>query len=180
MSHVRHPALLSALLHACAMSAVAVLLSGCFATSEGRRPFYDHAYYAPAHGEARDIFLDPVGTLDRTIPNRLGSLTVRPAQISFETDRAARARSQLAPPAFRPTPPAAPAPAPKVTPNAAPAPQDAAKPIRYRTPARQTAPGINAAAQQPATDPVVGVIPRQADPREALMQQALPVTTPKQ
>ncbi len=157
------------------LGAAAVLLGGCFA-SRGDHRRYDHAYYAPVDGHPQDIFPDPVGWIDRSIPNRLGSLDVRPTQFSFETDRAARARSQLSPPAPRaqPAPPAAAPPA--TTPNALPksgaTPQEPAKPIL--APRRRITPGIIEAAQPPQADPVVGVVPR-LEPSVSLQPRIAPV-----
>jgi hypothetical protein len=157
------------------LGAAAVLLSGCFATRGDHRR-YDHAYYAPVEGQARDIFPDPVGSIDRTIPNRLGSLDVRPTQFSFETDRAARARSQLSPPAPRtqPAPPtsAPPATTPNVPPKSGAAPQEPAKPIR--APGRRITPGIIEANQPLPADPVVGLVPR-LEPSVSLQQRVVPV-----
>ena len=174
MSKVRRPDL-SRIHIASVVGAAAVLLSGCFATRGDHRR-YDHAYYTPVDGHAQDIFPDPVGWIDRTIPNRLGSLDVRPTQFSFETDRAARARSQLSPPAPRtqPLPPAAapPATTPNPPPKSGGAPQEPAKPIL--APRRRITPGIIEANQPLPADPVVGIVPR-LEPSVSLQPRVAPV-----
>jgi hypothetical protein len=92
-----------------AVSAVglsATLLGGCFVFEEGRRPFFDHAHYTPVGGQPEDIFIEPAGDVDRTIPNRLGRLDVAPVNYSFETDEAARKRAKLTLPPQPVIPPA--------------------------------------------------------------------------
>jgi hypothetical protein len=58
------------------------LLSGTSPATAGGH-FYDHSYYRPVHGHARNIFHNPVGKLDTTITKRLPSLTVKPTEFDF-------------------------------------------------------------------------------------------------
>ncbi len=44
---------------------------------------HDHAHYRPVHGQARNIFHNPVGRLDTTITKRLPPLTVKPTEFNF-------------------------------------------------------------------------------------------------
>jgi hypothetical protein len=160
----------------------AALLGGCFATQDGRRSLFDHAHYTPVGDQAEDIFVDPVGSVDRTIPNRLGRLDVVPTNYSFETDQAARTRAKLT----LPPQPQIPSPAvPKIGPQSGLPPgsqtdtelnvQPAAPnpPLRQRSPARPVAPGVTLAAPPQAqsggptlTDPIAGVVPQQGSPAD--------------
>ena len=162
----------------------ALMLGGCFAHHDSTRSRHDHAYYAPAEGDERSIFINPVGHVDRSIATRLGRLDVAPTRVLSETDLAARTRSTLTQPNWPPLPlPAAPKYVPQSAPQSVPpniplsgpgatppgtTSKDPAKPIQNRTPARPAAPGVTTAVQPAApviTDPVVGIVPRLPDPR---------------
>jgi hypothetical protein len=60
-----------------------VALIGASPAMAGGGHFYDHSYYRPVHGHARNIFHNPVGKLDTTITKRLPSLTVKPTEFDF-------------------------------------------------------------------------------------------------
>jgi hypothetical protein len=178
----------------------ALLLSGCFAFDGQRRAVFDHAHYAPVGEQAEDIFIDPVGHVDRTIPNKLGRLDVKPANYSFETDKAARARAKFTLPP-QPQIPAVPKARPKtgLEPNAQPTfgadtkPAVPSRPVQQRSPARAVSPGIEIAPsptsqaqsqalpqpQPPAagaplvTDPVAGVVPQNAAPIDKSLSKPL-------
>jgi hypothetical protein len=179
----------------------APLLGGCFIFEDGRRSFFDHAHYAPIGGQADDIFLEPIGHMDRTIPNRLGRLDVAPTNYSFETDQAARARAKLTlppQPVIPPVPKVAPQSGaqpgsligPQTGAQAAPSadapPSAVNRTLRQRSPARPVAPGVTPGVEiapptSPPTqsaaptlsDPVAGVVP----PRKiAPVEKAWPVT----
>jgi hypothetical protein len=173
-----------------AVSAVglsATLLGGCFVFEEGRRPFFDHAHYTPVGGQPEDIFIEPAGDVDRTIPNRLGRLDVAPVNYSFETDEAARKRAKLTLPPQPVIPPASKvAPQSRVLPGAQTgsqagaqaAPVDdvhlavPARPLRQRSPARPAAPGI-APGIVPGITPGVEIAP----PLPPQTQSAAPALT---
>jgi hypothetical protein len=178
----------------------ATLLGGCFTFEDGRRPFFDHAHYLPVDGQPEDIFINPVGHVDRTIPNQLGRLDVAPINYSFETDEAARKRAKLTlppQPVIAPAPRVAPQsgaqPGPQIGPQSgAPAAPSADAPpaavnraLRQRSPARPVAPGITPgveiappmpsqtqSAAPTLTDPIAGVVPSQGAP----IDQSWPTT----
>ena len=68
--------------HAAGVALVLGFLSGTSPATAGGH-FYDHSYYRPVHGHARNIFHDPVGRLDTTITRRLPPLTVKPTEFDF-------------------------------------------------------------------------------------------------
>jgi hypothetical protein len=69
-------------IHAAGTALVVGFLSGTSAAMAGGH-FYDHSYYRPVHGHARNIFHNPVGRLDTTITKRLPPLTVKPTEFDF-------------------------------------------------------------------------------------------------
>ncbi len=163
----------------------ATLLGGCFALEDGRRPYFDHAHYAPVGGVAEDIFINPVGHVDRTIPNRLGRLDVAPINNSFETDEAARKRAKLTLPPQPVVPPVVVVPkaGSQTGREAAPGGDAPSRPLRQRGPARPVAPNVVPAEPAPTQsqtqlqDPILN--PSSADPVSGvILPQAIPVDKP--
>jgi hypothetical protein len=165
----------------------AALLGGCFTFEDRRRPFFDHAHYAPVDGQPEDIFINPVGHVDRTIPNRLGRLDVAPVNYSFETDEAARKRAKLTlppqpviPPAPKVAPQSGAQPGAQAAPSADAPPAAVNRSLRQRSPARPVAPGLTpgltpglAPGLTPGATPGVEIAP----PTPSQTQSAAPTLT---
>lgn len=176
---------------------VALLLAGCATGPGGHRRTFDHSFYRSADGGDRDIFPDPIGWRDRTIPNRLGALDAKLPKffgVSEADEQVARQRRQLAPRVMPPAPPAlapqsstvpAPIPAPQPAEGAAPPvsvptptpalPADAAKPIIYRSPARPVQPGIP--TTRPVQEPTVELVPAETTVRGSVAPRRAPVAS---
>jgi hypothetical protein len=152
--------------------AAAAVLAGC-STHDGRsRRVIDTSHYAPVEGTASDIFPDPVGHVNPSMRQRLGSLDVKLPPPTDTINGAVRTRQQLAPSLNLPratTPP----PTKQVTPLApssapvAPHPDSHAAqlPVRRSYPVRPTAPmavAPTSAAQTAAPEaavPTVEIVP---------------------